>query len=156
MNCRKCGQILPTGAGICAFCGTETDNYNEIMNENINRFGMQKCELCGYVGNAVPEKMLQKKDWVILILTFSSGIWIFYLAYIYFKKGDASKRNLVCPSCGKVMKYYIDDNTLQNIFNNDEKTNQIKNGVKEVVTNPELKKNFKELKNSIRDLHDTL
>lgn len=71
MKCKKCGQILPIGAGVCAFCGTEADNYNEVMNDNIERFGMQKCENCGYIGDTIPEKMLRKKDWMILILSFT-------------------------------------------------------------------------------------
>lgn len=155
MNCKKCGQLLPSGAGVCVFCGTEAENYDEVMKENIERFGMQKCEHCGYIGEAVPEKMLRKIDWVILILTFSTGIGVLYFVYLYFKRGDPTRRNLVCPSCKKVMKLYIDDRTMEALLSDTESTAKIKNGIKTVVRNPELKKGARELRKSLRDLQDS-
>lgn len=160
MKCKKCGEWLPEGAAICANCGTEADNYEEIMQENITRFGMDKCEHCGYIGTATPEKMLRKRDWIILAITFISGFWIIYLIYIYFKRGDKSKRNMVCPSCGKVMKHYIDERTLQEIFKDDASANKAKTVATNIANNPELRKevakSIKDIKKSFRDFQDTL
>lgn len=155
MKCKNCGEWLPEGAGVCALCGTEAENYDEIMKDNINRFGMEKCEKCGYIGASVPEKMLNKKDWMIIILTFPIGYWIGYLLYVYFKKGDISKRNKVCPSCGNVMKYYIDERTMQEIFKDDDAANKAKTVITNVIKDPEVRKSFKDLKKSFKDLHDT-
>ncbi len=152
MECKKCGGWIPEGAGICAFCGTEVDNYAQVMEENKERFGMEQCSKCGYIGASEAEKMISKKDWVILVLTFFCGLWPFYLVYLWIKKGNPSKRNRVCPVCGNVMKK--SDSQNQQIETED--IDRMKNIVKSVVTNPEIKKSVKEIGKSVKELGDTM
>lgn len=156
LKCKKCGQILPMGAGVCAFCNTEVDNYSEVMEQNIEQLGFDKCSKCGHIGEAVPEKMLRKKDWIIMALTFFSGLWVIYLIYIYMKRGDASKRNMVCPVCGTVMKSYNDDRSSKEIITDKESIAKIKSTVVNVAKDPEVRKGLKDIKKGLKDLQDTM
>ena len=152
MYCKKCGGYIPEGAGICAFCGTQVDNYEQVMEENRARFGMQQCPKCGHIGNGVPEKLLEKKDWAIIILTLTSGIGLIYLLYIYMKRGDVAKRDKVCPVCGTVIAPAEFEKSKQDISNDMDK---MKNVAMSVLKNPEIKKSFKSIKNSTKSFRDS-
>lgn len=152
MECKKCGGWIPEGAGICAFCGEKVENYTEIMNENRERFGMEQCPKCGHIGAGVPEKMLRKIDWVIIIFTFFSGIGAIYLLLLYIKKGDPAKRNKVCPICGTIIK----ESSIGGELNlNKGDIDKTKNIVLAVAKNPEIRKGIKDIKNSAKDFHNT-
>lgn len=153
MNCKNCGGFIPEGAAICAFCGKEVDNYEQVMAENRVRFGMPQCPKCGHIGNGVPEKMLEKKDWFIIILTFFSGIGLIYLLYIYMKRGDVNKRNTICPVCGTVMANAKLDESKQDLSLD---INKAKNIATAVLKNPEIRKNFKDIKNSAKAFQNSM
>lgn len=153
MKCKNCGEWLPEGVAMCAACGTKLENYDHIMNENIERFGMEKCQKCGYIGSPVKEKMMRKIDWALLVLSVFTGGWtLIYLIYLWFKRGDASKRDEVCPSCGAVMNKATNNGMLG--------ADDAINKVKAVAMNPDVQKavikGAKDLKKSAKQFSNSL
>ena len=105
MICKNCGQELPEGAGICLNCKTEVEDFNQVMENNHEQFGMNKCPKCGHIGVGVPGKIFTTKDIIIGVILFFAFfiLGILYLAFIYGKRKNPQNRSIICPVCKTVM-----------------------------------------------------
>lgn len=134
MNCKVCGAYIGANTTVCPECGSK----NEAV------FDGKVCLHCGYKGDLEPAKMIRWYDWVIVFITSPFGL--LYLLYIFMTRQKPSSRGYVCPKCKKISKYSKEQNIDKE---------RIKTIVKTVATDEEIKKSAKEMKKSIKDLHNT-
>lgn len=135
MNCKMCGAYIGTNTTVCPECGSK----NEAV------FDGKVCLHCGYKGDLEPAKMIRWYEWIIILSAFPLGL--LYLFYIFLTRQEQSSRGYMCPCCKKISKYSKEKT--------DVNKEQIKTIVKTVATDEEIKKSAKEMKKSIKDLHNT-
>lgn len=99
MFCRNCGKEIPENAGFCLYCGTDCA-ITQPTAEETAASGQLKCAHCGYIGEPIVESVLKPIDWVIGILFFFVGGYIYLiLAYILRRKKAKTPH---CPLCKNV------------------------------------------------------
>lgn len=98
MFCSKCGHQNNDGATVCAKCGNSiAQNVNQPAQ---TKHAVPKCTCCGYEGEMKPGPLFRQNDiiWIVLLLCMG-GIGIFYILYILITRGNADKREKICPNC---------------------------------------------------------
>ena len=145
MVCKKCGKELPVGAGFCMDCGTQVDGFENVMQENYEQLGMDRCPKCGHIGVGVPGKIFTKKEIGIglALCFFLCGIGLIYWLIVYAKKKNPDNRDRVCPVCGTVMVKNAAGNVTMN---------GAANTIKNTVSTPEFKGAVKGVAKAVKNV----
>lgn len=100
MFCKHCGKEIDDRASVCIHCGISTSAGNM----GFNQFSQEGCPHCGYEGKLNSGPLLRVMDWLIGLLTIWFGFGVLYFIIILIIRSDESKREKICPRCGKQIK----------------------------------------------------
>lgn len=134
MTCKYCGSYIGENTTVCPECGQKSELV----------YSGQTCLYCGYKGKLEPAGMVRWYEWCIIFATFPLGL--FYLFYIFMNRKNQGECGYKCPSCKKISK----------ISNSSVDKEKMKNVVKTIATDKEVRKSLSDVKRSIKDWHDTL
>ena len=103
------------------------------------------CPHCGSTKEPVNKAMWTTKDKIIAVILF---LLFFPIGIIYVLIKQLSNKQQFCPDCQKFYSEVQGTTTSEDIT-------RIKNVVKTVAKDPNVRKSVKDLKNSAKELQDT-